>query len=54
VLRALEAGAAGYLSKSALRKELLNTIRAVHVGGKGISPEVATELAEHVLDEALS
>jgi DNA-binding NarL/FixJ family response regulator len=54
VLRALEAGAAGYLLKSALRKELLNTIRAVHAGGKSICPEVATEVAKHILDDVLS
>jgi DNA-binding NarL/FixJ family response regulator len=54
VLRALEAGAAGYLLKSALRKDLLTTIRAVHRGRKSLSPEVAAELAEHVLDDLLS
>jgi DNA-binding NarL/FixJ family response regulator len=54
VLRALRAGAAGYLVKSALRKELLNTIRAVHGGGKNLSAEVAAELAKHVLDEPLT
>jgi DNA-binding NarL/FixJ family response regulator len=54
VLRALQAGAAGYLVKSALRKDLLNTIRTVHGGGKNVSAEVAAELARHVLDEPLS
>jgi DNA-binding NarL/FixJ family response regulator len=54
VLRALQAGAAGYLLKSALRKDLLNTIRTVHRGGKNLSAEVAAELAEHVLDEELT
>jgi DNA-binding NarL/FixJ family response regulator len=54
VLRALRAGAAGYLVKSALRKELLNTIRAVHGGGRNLSAEVAAELAKHVLDEPLT
>jgi DNA-binding NarL/FixJ family response regulator len=54
VMRALEVGAAGYLMKSALRKDLLNTIRAVHAGGKSISAEVAVELAQHVLDEELT
>jgi DNA-binding NarL/FixJ family response regulator len=54
VLRALQAGAAGYLVKSALRKDLLNTIRTVHHGGKSISAEAAAELAKHVLDEILT
>lgn len=54
VLRALEAGARGYLLKSVLRKELPEAIRLVHAGHKRIVPEVATELAEHAADEALS
>ena len=54
VLRALKAGARGYLIKSLLRKELLETIRLVHAGQKRIAPAVATELAEHAIDDALS
>jgi DNA-binding NarL/FixJ family response regulator len=54
VLRALEAGARGYLLKSTLRRELPDTIRLVHAGHKRIVPEVATQLAEHAGDEALS
>ena len=54
VLRALEAGARAYLLKSALRKELADTIRLVHAGQKRIAPAVAAELAEHAIDEALS
>lgn len=54
VLRALEAGARAYLLKSALRKDLPDTIRLVHAGHKRIAPEVATELAEHAVDDALS
>jgi DNA-binding NarL/FixJ family response regulator len=54
VMRALEAGARAYLLKSTLRKELADTIRLVHAGQKRISPEVATGLAEHALDDALS
>ena len=53
-LRALKAGAAGYLLKSMLRKELLDTIRAVHAGRRRIPPEIATELAEHVTDDSLT
>jgi DNA-binding NarL/FixJ family response regulator len=54
VIRALQAGAAGYLVKSALRKDLLSSIRKVHDGGKSISADVAAELAQHVLDEDLT
>src|SRR5882757_7369049 len=54
VLRALKAGARAYLLKSLLRKELLETIRLVHAGQKRMLPEVATELAEHATDDALS
>jgi DNA-binding NarL/FixJ family response regulator len=53
-LRALKAGAAGYLLKSMMRKELLDTIRIVHSGRRRIPPEIAAELADHVTDDALS
>jgi DNA-binding NarL/FixJ family response regulator len=52
--RALEAGAAGYLLKSMLRKDLLETIRAVRAGRRRIPPEIATELAEHFTQDALT
>src|SRR5713226_4440534 len=54
VLRALRAGARGYILKGHVRRELLDTIRAVHAGEKRIPPEVAAELAEHALDEDLT
>ncbi len=54
VLRALKAGARAYLLKGLLRKELLETIRAVHAGQKRISPDVAVELADHAIDDALT
>lgn len=54
VVRALKAGARGYLLKSLLRKELLEAIRAVHAGQKRVPPEVAAEVAEHASDDALS
>jgi DNA-binding NarL/FixJ family response regulator len=54
VLRALKAGARGYLLKGLLRKELLETVRAVQAGRKCIPPEVAAQLAEHAGDEELS
>lgn len=54
VLQALKAGAAGYLLKSALRTELLNAIRAVHTGQRHVSASIATEIAQHVGEVALS
>jgi DNA-binding NarL/FixJ family response regulator len=39
--RALRAGAKGYLLKSMLRKELVDTIRTVHSGKNRIPAEVA-------------
>jgi DNA-binding NarL/FixJ family response regulator len=53
-LRAIKAGASGYLLKSMLRKELLETIRAVHAGKRRIPPEVAVGIAEHHTDDWLS
>src|ERR1700691_5147861 len=54
VLRAIKAGARAYLLKSLVRKDLVELIRLVHAGEKRIPPEVASELAEHAADEALS
>jgi len=54
ILRALRAGAHGYLLKNTLHKELLETIRAVHAGKKDLSPEVSYEIAEHETDDALT
>jgi DNA-binding NarL/FixJ family response regulator len=54
VLRALRAGARGYILKGNVHEELLNSIRAVHAGQKRIPPDVAAELAEHSIDDALT
>jgi len=54
VLRALKAGARGYLLKNTLHKELLETIRAVHAGKKFLSAEASFQIAEHATDDALS
>jgi DNA-binding NarL/FixJ family response regulator len=53
-LRAIRAGARGYLLKSTLHKELLETIRAVHAGRKALSPDVSFDLAEHATDDLLT
>lgn len=54
ILSALKAGAQAYLLKSALRRELLDTIRDVHKGQRRIPPEVAVRLAEHAADDLLT
>jgi DNA-binding NarL/FixJ family response regulator len=54
VLRAIKAGARGYLLKNSLYKELLETIRAVHGGKRSLSAEVSFQLAEHGTDDALT
>ena len=53
-LRALKAGATGYLLKSMLRKDLLETIRTVHAGGKYIPPEISSDIAAYAAGETLS
>ena len=54
VLRALKAGARGYILKGHVHRELLETIRAVHVGQKRMPPDIAAELAQYAADDALS
>ena len=53
-VRALKAGAAGYLLKSSLRKELIDVIRLVHAGKRHVPADVAQEIAIHTADETLS
>ena len=54
VIRALRAGARGYILKGHVHRELLETIRSVHAGKKRIPPEIAAELAEHAADDELT
>jgi DNA-binding NarL/FixJ family response regulator len=54
VSRALRSGARAYLLKDMLRKELLETIRAVHAGHKRLSSEAAAGIAEHAMDGTLT
>jgi DNA-binding NarL/FixJ family response regulator len=54
IQRALEAGARGYMLKSMPPRELLDVIRQVYAGKKRVPPEVASYLAEHLSDEALT
>lgn len=53
-LRALKAGACGYLLKSMLRRELIDAIRAAHSGRRYVPPDIASDIAEHAADDALS
>lgn len=53
-VRAFKAGAVGYLLKSAVRKDLLDTIRAVHAGQRRIPADIASEIAIHIGDENLT
>lgn len=52
--QALELGAAGFLFKSTLRRDLLDAIRAVHAGRRWIPAEVAQTLVEHLGQPNLS
>jgi DNA-binding NarL/FixJ family response regulator len=54
IQRALAAGARGYLLKNMPPKEMVDAIRQVHAGKKRIPHEVATQIAEHISDEALT
>jgi len=54
VLKAIKAGAGGYIVKGHVHRELLDAIRSVHAGHKRIPPEIAAELADHAADDQLS
>jgi DNA-binding NarL/FixJ family response regulator len=53
-LQALKAGAASYLLKSGLRRELLDAIRAVHAGRRYLPAAIAQEIAIHSAEDALT
>jgi DNA-binding NarL/FixJ family response regulator len=52
--RALAGGARGYILKSMPPQDLLDTIRKVYLGKKGIPAEIAARLADHLSDESLT
>ena len=54
IQRALEAGARGYMLKSMPPRELVDVIRQVYAGKKRVGADVASHLAEHLSDEALT
>lgn len=45
VMRAMRAGAAGYLLKSAARRDLLDTMRAIHAGQRHVPPLLVQAVA---------
>lgn len=53
-VRAMRAGALGYLLKSSLRTEMLDAIHAVKQGRRYLHRSIADEIAIHVLDDGLS
>ena len=54
IYRALQAGARGYIVKSAVREELLRAIREVAAGRRYLDPSVAPLLAERVSQRSLT
>lgn len=54
VQRALKAGARSYFLKTMPPRELVDAIRHVHAGEKRILPEIASRLAEHYSEDALT
>jgi len=54
ILRALKAGAQGYLLKAVMHMELADNIRAVYAGRNVMTPEAAAQLAQHSGEEALT
>lgn len=53
-IRALRAGAAAYLLKNTLRRELVETIRSVHEGRRHLPVELATAIALGAIDDPLT
>src|SRR5262245_39862997 len=52
--RSLDAGAVGYLVKDMVAKQVVDIIRAVHAGRRGIPAAIAATLAEHTPRIALT
>ena len=53
-IRAMRAGAAGYVSKSSSSEEIVGAVRAVAATGRYISDEIAGILADFVLDDRVA
>jgi two-component system, NarL family, response regulator NreC len=50
VMRALQAGASGYVIKKSAAKEVVEAIRTVHYGGRYLSKQLAESVIDHVAD----
>jgi len=53
-VRAIRAGASGYLLKNCVRGELVDAIRSVYAGRHVVCSDIAHALAEHALDTPLT
>lgn len=53
-LRAIKAGACGYLLKNRLRKDLPEAIRSVHVGRFCIPEEISKKIVQHSVEDQLT
>lgn len=52
--KAFKAGAVGYLLKTTMRKDLIQTIRRIHAGQRHVPAEIAEELTKHFAADDLS
>jgi DNA-binding NarL/FixJ family response regulator len=48
IVRAIRAGASGYVLKTMLRRELVDTVIAVHAGLRRLPAELAADIVDHV------
>jgi DNA-binding NarL/FixJ family response regulator len=51
VMRALQAGASGYVLKKSAAKEVVDAIRVVHYGGRYLSKHLAETVIDHVVSK---
>lgn len=54
IRRAMEVGAAGFLTKDTLRRDLITAVRKVAVGGRAVNSQVAERLADSMSHDALT
>lgn len=54
IRRALEMGARGFLLKSIPPRDIVVAIRQVHAGKKCVPPDVASHLAEYMIEDSLT
>jgi DNA-binding NarL/FixJ family response regulator len=51
VMRALQAGASGYVLKKSAAKEVVEAIRVVHYGGRYLSKQLAESVIDHIISK---